>query len=172
MPATICCVSPSPFCRHDFDHLERTCEFVCLGFQQKNRPGKTFTYFPALVACCETLEYLVALHRGNTNGIGWQQVDRWVLNHLPQPDYSRDTVRVHIDAFCHSIAHRGIATGIWIDRNQGTGHGRRVTWKVMANAHPASVVSIQSRQISAGRYPNAGVLSALAQDGVRALASN
>jgi hypothetical protein len=36
--------------------------------------GKTYAYFPALAACTSTLEYLTALDRGDTRGIGWTQV--------------------------------------------------------------------------------------------------
>jgi len=63
-----------------------------------------------------------------------QQIAVWAQRFLPQPDYDCETVRILIDAFRNSVAHRGIATGIWIDQNQGDGHGRRLTWKVLADA--------------------------------------
>lgn len=100
----------------------------------KARSGLTHAYFPALATCCATLEYLTALHRGNIRGIGWPHVADWAKRFLPQPDYDRDTVRVLFDAFRHSVAHRGIASGVWIDQNRGPGHGRRLTWAIHANS--------------------------------------
>ena len=109
---------------------------ICLtGVPSKTRSGLTHAYFPALGACCGTLEYLTALYIGRTNGIGWQQVSGWADEFLPQPAYDQDTVRVLFAAFRHSVAHRGIASGVWVDRNQGQDNGRRITWKVYADAN-------------------------------------
>lgn len=96
------------------------------------RRGNTHAYFPALGACFGFLEYVTGLFRGNINGIGWRQIADWTDRFLPQPDYGRDMVRVFFDAFRHSVAHRGIATGIWIDRS--TAPRARVTWRVLADA--------------------------------------
>jgi hypothetical protein len=72
---------------------------ICLtGVNSKVRPGMTHAYFPALAACCATLEYLAALHRGNIHGLGWRQVADWARAYLPQPDYDGDTVRVLVEA--------------------------------------------------------------------------
>ncbi len=97
----------------------------------------THAYFPALSACCGTLEYLAALYSGNVNGLGWPQVANWADHYLPQPDYNRDTVRVLVLAFRNSVAHRGIASGVWIDPRPPNGHLRRLTWKLLADTkHP------------------------------------
>lgn len=56
------------------------------------------------------------------------QVASWSERFLPMPDYEREIVKVFFDAFRHSVAHRGIATGIWIDRRTNTKGERRVTW--------------------------------------------
>lgn len=122
---------------------------ICLtSVESEDRSGPTHAYFPALAACCGTLEYLTGLYRGNLNGIGWQQIATFAERFLPQPDFDRETVRVLVDAFRHPVAHRGIATGVWIDRNHGPGHGRRLTWRILADAkHPACRV-----------VPEAGVL--------------
>ncbi len=112
---------------------------ICLtGIPSKTRSGLTHAYFPALSACCGTLEYLTALHRGNRNRIGWQQVSVWSQRYLPQPDFDQDIVRILFEAFRHSVAHRGIASGIWVDRNQGPGLGRRITWRVLADSQRPS----------------------------------
>jgi len=94
----------------------------------------THAYFPALGACCATFEYFAGLHRGNLHRLGWQQVADWAQRYLPQPDYDRETVRILFDGFRHPVAHRGIASGVWIDRHPGSGLGRRLTWKLLADS--------------------------------------
>lgn len=93
---------------------------------------QTYAYFPALATCCSTLEYFVGLHRGNLKPAGWQQVATFAAKYLPQPDFDQDTVRVLVEAFRHPIAHRGIASGIWVDRSNGSGGGRRLVWEITA----------------------------------------
>jgi hypothetical protein len=56
---------------------------------------------------------------------------------LPQPDFDRETVRVLFEVFRHPVAHRGIASGVWIDRNPNAG-GRRLTWQISANSRRPS----------------------------------
>lgn len=103
------------------------------------RSGSTHAYFPALASCCGTLEYLAALFTGRVNGLGWRDVSRWADAYLPQPDYSNDTIRILIKAFRNSIAHRGIASGVWIDQQPGPSKGWRLTWKVYANSTRPSI---------------------------------
>jgi hypothetical protein len=113
---------------------------ICLTpIASKTRRGLTHAYFPALGACCGIMEYLTALHRGRTDSVGWRQVSDWALLFLPQPEYDVDVVRVLIEAFRHPVAHRGIASGVWVDRNPGPGYGRRLTWKILANARRPAV---------------------------------
>ena len=107
---------------------------ICLTPVYSTRVRVTHAYFPALGNCCGTLEYMAALFRGNVNGVGWQQVADWAEQYLPQPDFDRDTMRVLFGAFRNTIAHRGIASGVWIDHQPGGGYGRRLTWKITANA--------------------------------------
>ena len=112
---------------------------ICLTpINSPSRKGKTHAYFPALAACFGAMEYFTALYRGNTRGIGWQQVADWAQAYLQQPDYDREKIRILVEAFRHSVAHRGIASGIWVDRNQGQGMGRKLTWKVLADARRPS----------------------------------
>lgn len=113
---------------------------ICLTpVPSKTRSGHTHAYFPALAACCGTLEYLSALYRGRVNGLGWPDVSKWAERYLPQPDYAEDPVRLLVDAFRNAVAHRGIASGVWIDRKPGAGHGRRLTWRVLADSRRPSV---------------------------------
>lgn len=119
---------------------------ICLTpIPSKARPGLTHAYFPALAACCAIIEYLTALHRGRVDGLGWRQVSQWATTYLPQPDYGEDVIRVLVEAFRHSVAHRGIASGIWIDRNPSAGPQRRITWKVAADGRrpPIGIIAEQ-----------------------------
>jgi hypothetical protein len=98
------------------------------------RRAKTHAYFPALALCCGTLEYMAGLNRGRTNGLGWPDVANWAEHYMPQPDYDRDTIRVLVSAFRNSVAHRGIASGVWVDPRPPTSVSRRTTWKILADA--------------------------------------
>ena len=119
---------------------------ICLRPAPGNAPSRpTHAYFPALGACCSTLEYLTALDRGSVRGIGWPQVAAWAEKYLPQPDYGRDVARVLFEAFRHPVAHRGIASGVWVDDRNNGGAIRRITWKVLANSRrPACQVLSES----------------------------
>ena len=86
-------------------------------------------YFPALGACCATLEYLSALYAGHIDRIGESHIQRYAKKFLPQPDYSPELVRVLYLAFRHPVAHRGIASGVWKDAHPKM-QGRRLTWNV------------------------------------------
>jgi hypothetical protein len=113
---------------------------ICLTpVPSKTRRGLTHAYFPALACCCGTLEYLAGLYKGHLDTVGWRDVAAWANRYLPQPDYAEDTVRVFVEAFRNSIAHRGIASGVWVDRKPGDGHGRRFTWKVLADSHRPAI---------------------------------
>jgi hypothetical protein len=105
----------------------------------KTGAAPTHAYFPALAACCGTLEYLAALYKGRVNGLGWPDVSAWALQYLPQPDYAADPIRVLVEAFRNAVAHRGIATGVWVDQKPGENHGRRLTWKILANSTRPSI---------------------------------
>jgi|SRR6266850_3690121 len=109
---------------------------ICLrGIRKRvnNRWVLTHAYFPALMSCCGMLEYLTGLYVGRTNGLGRREVTAYAIKYLPQPDYNADVIRILFDAFRNALAHRGIASGVWVDRHHAT-RGRRLTWKVFANA--------------------------------------
>lgn len=89
----------------------------------------THAYFPALAVCCGTLEYLGGLYAGRLGGLGWRHVSAYAQAFLDQPDYGEDSIRVLFEAFRNSVNHRGIASGVWVDRHPNHG-GRRVTWNV------------------------------------------
>ncbi len=100
---------------------------ICLRpIRSSTRAGDTHAYFPALTACCGTLEYLAAMHSGRVKGLGKQDISKWCQLYMPQPDYNSETIRVLVDALRNSVAHRGIASGVWIDHKLN----RRLTWRI------------------------------------------
>jgi hypothetical protein len=106
---------------------------ICLtGVPSKDRAGVTHAYFPALMNCCATLEYLASLFAGHTRPCNVREIIAYA-KFLPKPDYSGDAIRVLFCAFRHSVAHRGIASGVWVDRHQAKKE-RRITWNVHADA--------------------------------------
>jgi len=107
---------------------------ICLtGTSTPDGTTITHAYFPALAVCCGTLEYLSGLYAGRLSGLGWREVSAYAQAFLEQPDYAEDPIRVLFDAFRNSVNHRGVASGVWVDRNPNH-HGRRVTWNVHADA--------------------------------------
>lgn len=136
------------FIKERFVGFEKDMKIGLTPVESETRSVVTHAYFPALAACCGILEYLAALYRGNVGGIGWQQIADFAERYLPQPDFDRETVRVLFGAFRHPVAHRGIASGVWVDRNHGAGRGRRLTWKVLADAkRPACEVVAEVGQL-------------------------
>ena len=119
--------------------FEKDVEICLTPIPSRARPGPTHAYFPALAACSGTIEYLTAMYCGRVDGLGWRNVHDWAQTYLPQPDYDDDAIRVLFEAFRNSVAHRGIASGIWRDQKPGPTHGRRITWKVFADARRPSI---------------------------------
>lgn len=102
---------------------------ICLRAEKVPGRKTTYAYFPALMSCCGTLEYLTSLYIGRTGPCGDEQLAKYTARFMPQPEYSRDMLRVLLEAFRHPVAHRGIASGVWVDLNPANGD-RRVTWKL------------------------------------------
>ena len=108
---------------------------ICLTpLQLESSRAPTHAYLPALAACCGLLEYLAGLYRGRLTKIGWDHVSEFAARYLPQPDYDQEAIRILFQVFRHPIAHRGIASGVWVDQNHVPGKGRRITWQVSADA--------------------------------------
>jgi hypothetical protein len=78
------------------------------------------------------LEYVAGLYVGRIDGLGKREVNEYA-RYLPQPDYNAEAIRVLFDAFRNAVAHRGIASGVWVDPQPVT-RRRRFTWKVLAGA--------------------------------------
>lgn len=118
---------------------------ICLtGVSVQGQLESTHAYFPALAACCATLEYLAGLHVGRLERLGKREVVEYALAFLDQPDYDQESIRLLFDAFRNPVAHRGIASGVWKD-NHDNHKGRRVTWNIHADTkRPALTLMPQS----------------------------
>ena len=110
--------------------FEKDMEICLRPILSKTRSGDTHAYFPALTASCGTLEYLAAMYSGRVKGLSYKEVSAWSSIYMPQPDYDSEIIRVLFDAFRNSVAHRGIASGVWVDKVHGPKNGRRLTWKI------------------------------------------
>lgn len=136
------------FIKGRIEGFEKDMKICLTPMRVESSRDPTHAYLPALAACCGLLEYLTGLYRGKLVGIGWKQVSEFAARYLPQPDYDEEAVRILFEVFRHPIAHRGIASGIWIDRNHGPGKGRRITWQVSADARrPACEVVPRKGQL-------------------------
>ena len=115
---------------------------ICLtGIPSTTRDGLTHAYFPALAACCSTLEYLAGLYLGKAafkRALGHKDIADYSRRFLPQPDYDDSVIRILVDAFRHAVAHRGIATGVWVDQHPDT-QGRRLVWKIYENGEAPAI---------------------------------
>lgn len=100
---------------------------ICLtGIPRLEGPAKmTHAYFPALMSCCSTLEYLAALSIGHNNSLGHKEIAAYAAKYM-DASYDGDTVRVLFEAFRNNVAHRGIAPGVWCDKL----NCRRITWRI------------------------------------------
>jgi hypothetical protein len=120
---------------------------ICLtGIPDPKRPGRiTHAYFPALASCCGMLEYMTMLYLGEIRTRKAKDIQKYVTAYLP--GYTTDTVRILWDAFRNTVAHRSIATGVWVDHDARNG-GRRCTWSLHADAtHPFMEVLPQKNKL-------------------------
>ena len=130
-------VFASNFVRQRLRGFEKDMRICLTGVPSDERAGKTHAYFPALMNCCGMLEYLSRLYAGRPRSRNALNLVIEYSKFLPQPDYSSDTVRILFRAFRNPIAHRGIASGVWLDEHDEN-RGRRITWRIGAdNRSPA-----------------------------------
>jgi hypothetical protein len=110
---------------------------ICLtGIPKAESSGtKTYAYFPALMNCCGTLEYLAGLSQGRAHRpLCSEHIAQFAAEFMDVAVYSEDNVRVLWEYFRNKVAHHGIASGVWNDRRAG----RRVTWQIeVGYARPA-----------------------------------
>jgi hypothetical protein len=124
---------------------------ICLtGVPAKNRQGITHAYFPALMSCCATLEYLADLFLGRNKALSRGAIQQYADRFLPQPAYDAETIRVLWELFRNGIAHHGITSGVWIDKHAVQGN-RRLTWSVDCDG--ASAIEVKAEAGSLSRDP-------------------
>lgn len=111
---------------------------ICLTGTKQNDGYISHAYFPALVTCCGMLEYLAGLHCGRLDGLGKREFIAYSTKFLRQPDYDTEAIRILFDAFRNPVAHRGIASGVWVDRHRST-LGRRLTWIIHASTNSPAI---------------------------------
>jgi hypothetical protein len=105
---------------------------ICLtGVAREDSKKLTHAYFPAFMSCCGMLEYLSGLYAGRLERLGAREIVQY-SRYLPKPDYDDDLLRIFYVAFRNAVAHRGVASGVWIDRDPGTA-GRRLSWTMQAS---------------------------------------
>ena len=118
---------------------------ICLTPASVRHPsGVTHAYFPALSACCGTLEYMAGLYRGNIRGIGDQHVANWANRFLPQPEYRPRNDQSPICCLSPSGCSSGHCE--WgVDRSTTGAHSRAPTHLESPRRRAASHVSGRAR---------------------------
>ncbi len=116
------------FIRGRMDGFEKDMEICLAGVPSKSRKGETHAYFPALMSCCGTLEYMTQLFLGRTEACSNKEMILYCRAFMPA-GYSADVLRVLRYAFRHPVAHRGIASGVWVDKDRRKAE-RRITWTI------------------------------------------
>lgn len=116
---------------------------ICLtAIPSESRPGNTHAYFPALMSCLGTLEYMTQLYFGRLNPCSDKEIRSYCKEFMP-PSYEADVLRVLLYAFRHPIAHRGIASGVWVDEDRRRPTQRRITWKVTEKTQAPAISIIE-----------------------------
>lgn len=115
------------FVRKRLTGFEKDMRICLTGVPHLDDPTReTHAYFPALMACCGTLEYLAGLSQGKPDKpLGHDKIAVYAARYM-NPAYNADIVRILWEAFRHKVAHHGISSGVWLDREKD----RRVTWKI------------------------------------------
>lgn len=118
---------------------------ICLRpIPARNKSGFTHAYFPALGACFGLLEYLTGLYVGKFRGLSEGDIQKYA-RYLPQPDYDDDMIYVLYRAFRHSVAHRGIASGVWVDPRPRP-QVQRLTWKIIKSAQKPAIKFVEENK--------------------------
>ncbi len=119
--------------------LEKDMTVMLAGRRADNGKGFDHAYFPALVTCCGMLELFANLHGGDSknNRRRDDRLERY-RKFLPGNSYSADRLKVLYQFLRNSIAHHGIAAGVFKDKS-----GRRITWKLTADTRRPTIELIK-----------------------------
>lgn len=118
---------------------------ICLtSVSHPTEPRSTVAFFPALMLCCATLDYLACLYRGQMRkgGANVPMLTAYAQSYLPQPAYDSDVIRVLRESLRHSIAHQDIAAGVWIDQHS-LQQGRRISWYITTDSHGLGIKVVE-----------------------------
>lgn len=116
---------------------------ICLTpVPSETRPGNTHAYFPALMSCLTTLEYMTQLHLGRTVACSDKEIRQYCQKFMPA-SYNADVLRVLFEAFRHPIAHRGISSGVWVDEDRRRPQRRRITWTVTEKTEAPAISIVE-----------------------------
>jgi hypothetical protein len=97
----------------------------------------TVAFSPATITCCATLEFLTCLFLGILGTPGPAKISKFTARYLPGSSYEIGTLAVLFNMIRHSVAHRGILNGVWVERPDQR-DSRRIAWKLSdANQVPA-----------------------------------
>ena len=83
--------------------------------------------------------YVACFYRGPSRNkrttfiADWRDIAKFLNDFLPDR-YSDDAVRVLHEFLRNAVAHRSIASGVWVDED-GRNEGRRLVWKIYENCH-------------------------------------
>ena len=112
---------------------------ICLTAREsEDRPGNTHAYFPGLLLCCGTLEFLANLYGGSTDmgnrgELARQRRENYRSKFLSPLCYSADNVTWLYKALRNPTAHHGIAGGVFANPQ------RKITWKIYADYHHPAI---------------------------------
>jgi hypothetical protein len=114
------------FLKKRLDGFEKDMRICLSGVPRTDKPGEmTHAYFPALMACCGLLEYAACFYTGRKTFKGTtQDYQEYAREYLR--DYSSDAIRVLHRLFRNAVAHRSIASGVWVDDKEQ----RRIVWTI------------------------------------------
>lgn len=118
---------------------------ACLeGRPSPSGSGITHAYFPALMNCCGMLEFLGNLYKGNTENSGVSRAVEYAARYLDPKAYSEDNVFLLYVVMRHAAAHLGTLSGVRIPKS-GKYQGKRITWKLYADARKPAILLIKDR---------------------------
>lgn len=140
----------SKFLEQRLEGFEKDMQICLAGTKSKTSHGITHAYFPALMSCCGTLEYFSSLYAGEiSEKFNVNNIKVYTKKFLSQTHYTADSIHILYHAFRHTVAHRGIASGVWVDKHNAT-KGRRIVWKIGADTR-ASALQIK-KEVGALRF--------------------
>lgn len=97
----------------------------------KREGENTHAYFPTLMSCCATLEYLAGLWGGiaGERALGHPDIAKYAAEFLGA-QYDNESILLLWGVLRSSIMHRGISSGVWVEKDRRKKAPRRVVWRL------------------------------------------